>query len=351
MASLDLKIHPHRRYNPLLGEWLLISPHRALRPWNGSNESDEKGESISHDPNCYLCPKNTRANGSTNPDYQESFVFVNDFSALLKDTPTSNNFDNDDDDLFKVQGVNGECRVICFSPNHSKSLPLMNHNEILKIVQLWAEQYHQLSNYKYVQIFENKGAIQGCSNPHPHGQIWASDFIPQEIEKELKNQLEYFKKHNSNLLDDYLKRELAKKERVVYESDFWVVLVPFWAFWPFETIVLPKFKASTFAQLTNEHQNDLAKVIKVITTKYDNLFNCSFPYSMGWHVAPNDGKEHNYWTLHAHFYPPLLRNSKVKKFVAGFELLAEKQRDITPESAACLLKDLDSLHYSIKEKN
>ncbi len=299
-----------------------------------------------YDPKCYLCPGNTRVNGDTNPKYDKNFVFTNDFAALTPDTPLDA---EEGDDLFKLEPARGTARVICFSPDHSKTLPVMEVSEIRNVVDLWADQFTELSKtYKYVQLFENKGAVMGCSNPHPHGQIWACSFLPEEILKEQRQQKDYFEKHGSPLLLDYVNAELKKKERVIFETEYFVALVPFWAFWPFETMLLPKFRVRTINELRDVERDDLALAIKKLTCRYDNLFECSFPYSMGWHNAPMDGVERPYWQLHANYYPPLLRSATVKKFVAGFELLAEKQRDLTPEQAAKRLQDLSEVHYTKK---
>ena len=264
--------------------------------------------------------------------------------ALTPDTPLDGPAG---DDLFKLEPARGTARVICFSADHSKTLPVMEVNEIRSVVDLWASQLTELSEtYKWVQLFENKGAIMGCSNPHPHGQIWACSFLPEEITKELKQQKAYFEKHKSKLLLDYVKAELEKKERIVCETEFFVALVPYWAFWPFETMILPKFPVASINQLKDNERDDLALIIKKLTTRYDNLFECSFPYSMGWHNAPADGEEHPEWQMHAHYYPPLLRSATVKKFVAGFELLSEKQRDLTAEQAAARLQALSEVHYT-----
>lgn len=344
MSSFNVSDHPHRRFNALTGEWLLVSPHRAKRPWNGQVEKTANEQKPSYDPECYLCPGNTRVSGDVNPKYDHNFVFTNDFAALTPDTPLDG---PENDDLFKIEPARGTARVICFSADHSKTLPVMDLSEIRGVVDLWAEQYVELGKtYRWVQLFENKGAIMGCSNPHPHGQIWACSFLPEEITKELKQQREYFEKHGTSLLMDYMKRELDKKERVVVETEYFVVVVPYWAFWPFETLLLPKFPVKSINELNDEQRNDLALCIKKLTTRYDNLFECSFPYSMGWHNAPCDDGNYDGWQMHAHFYPPLLRSATVKKFVAGFELLAEKQRDLTPEQAADRLSKLSDTHYT-----
>lgn len=346
MSKFDVLDHPHRRYNALTGEWILVSPHRAKRPWQGQTEKAAVEEKPSYDPKCYLCPTNTRVNGDVNPDYESNFVFTNDFAALTPDTPLDGPEGND---LFKLEPARGTAKVICFSADHSKTLPVMEQSEIRSVVDLWASELEELSKtYKYVQLFENKGAIMGCSNPHPHGQIWACSFLPEEISKELKAQKEYYAKHNSPLLLDYVQQELEKGERIVCETEYFVALVPYWAFWPFETMILPKFKVKAISQLNDAQRDDLALAIKKLTTRYDNLFECSFPYSMGWHNAPADGEEHDEWQMHAHYYPPLLRSATVKKFVAGFELLAEKQRDLTAEQAADRLRNLSEVHYSKK---
>lgn len=343
MSSFDIASNPHRRFNALTGEWLLVSPHRAKRPWQGQVEKLPSEQKPSYDENCYLCPGNKRVSGDMNPDYKKTFVFTNDFAALTEDTPACES----EDELFKLEASKGTARVICFSPDHSKTLPVMETEEIRSVVDLWAEQFIELSeNYRYVQLFENKGSVMGCSNPHPHGQIWACSFIPEEILKEFNQQQQYLKKHGTPLLLDYVNAELKKKERIIFETEYFAALVPFWAFWPFETMILPKFKVQSIDRLNDAQRNDLALAIKRLTCRYDNLFECSFPYSMGWHNAPSDGQEHEEWQLHAHYYPPLLRSATVKKFVAGFELLAERQRDLTPEQAAERLRNLSDTHYS-----
>lgn len=344
MSNFDITSHPHRRFNALTGEWILVSPHRAKRPWLGQVEKLPPEDKPSYDPKCYLCPGNQRVNGDMNPKYESNFVFTNDFAALTPDTPLEV---EGNDDLFKCEPARGTARVLCFSADHSKTLPVLSVEQIRKVVDLWGDQLTELSKeYKYVQLFENKGAIMGCSNPHPHGQIWACNFIPEEISKELTQQKAYFAKHAAPLLTDYVQGELKRGERIIFETEYFVALVPFWAFWPFETMLLPKFKVARINELNDAQKDDLAAAIKRLTTRYDNLFECSFPYSMGWHNAPCDGEEHPEWIMHAHYYPPLLRSATVKKFVAGFELLAEKQRDLTAEQAADRLRALSETHYS-----
>ncbi len=333
-----MKDYPHRRFNQLTGEWVLVSPHRTKRPWQGKEEQSATLNSVEYDPKCYLCPGNERAGGKINPKYSETFVFTNDFAALLPDSQ----LDNDNNDkLFRSEGIQGTSRVICFSPNHSLTIPRMEINDIKRIIDIWGDQIQELGEkYQWVQIFENKGAIMGCSNPHPHGQIWAGTSLPNEPYKEDLNQEKYFNNYNSVLLVDYLKKEIEKQERVVIENDDWVVLVPYWAVWPFETLLLPKRHIKRINDLLEEEKVSLAEILKRFLTKYDNLFNVSFPYTMGWHGAPFNNKDNEHWQLHAHFYPPLLRSAEVKKFMVGYEMLAEAQRDITAEQAAERLKNI-----------
>ncbi len=335
--------HPHRRYNPLLDEWVLVSPHRAKRPWQGQVETLETTNSPSYDPTCYLCPGNTRINGEVNERYVNTFVFSNDFAALKTDTPSAST----DDPLFKMATEQGESRVICFSPDHSKTLPLLSVDEITHVVQCWQQQCEQLGeHYRWIQVFENKGAMMGCSNPHPHGQIWAQQQLPSLVMRKDKAQRSFYQQHSVNLLQQYAAREFDAKERLVVSNDDWLVVVPYWAAWPFETLLLPRFAVSRMTELTPEQQHSLADIIKQITIRYDNLFCCSFPYSMGWHGAPYDGEDHPHWTLHASFFPPLLRSATVRKFMVGYEMMAEAQRDLTPEQAAERLRGLPSIHYT-----
>jgi len=335
----------HRRFNPLTDEWVLVSPQRTKRPWQGKVEKLSIRKIPAHEEDCYLCPKNKRASGEINPAYTSTFVFENDFSALHKDTVS---FDTNDSDLLKAKSEKGICRVVCFSPKHNLTLAELDNEEIIKVIKTWQYEYASLgkkSIINYVQIFENKGEIMGCSNPHPHGQIWAQEAIPNDPAKEQRNQLKYYNDNKKTLLSDYVKLEQQKQERIVFENDGFILLVPFWAVWPFETIIISKRSISNFLDFSEKEVEELAWVIKVITVKYDNLFNVSFPYSAGIHQAPTDGKDHPEWHFHMHFYPPLLRSATIKKFMVGYEMLAEPQRDITSEKSAEILRQVNIVHY------
>jgi len=345
MSNFNIEDHPHKRLNPLTGDWILVSPHRSKRPWQGQVEKAVSDERPSYDPTCYLCPGNERAGGKYNPQYKGTFVFTNDFSALLTDSPDG---EVEEGNLFQAKSETGICKVICFSEDHSLTIPEMEVEDIRKVVDVWCDEYAELGAndmINYVQIFENKGAIMGCSNPHPHGQIWSSSSVPTEPEKESKTQKEYFGKHGTTLLGDYLKAELVKKDRILIENDHFVALVPYWAVWPFETMIISKRPVQNITLLTDAERTSLAEVYQKLTIKYDNLFEVSFAYSAGLHQAPTDGKDYPEWHLHMHFYPPLLRSASVKKFMVGYEMLASPQRDITAEQAAQRLRHLPDVHY------
>jgi UDPglucose--hexose-1-phosphate uridylyltransferase len=336
---------PHRRYNILTGEWLLVSPHRTQRPWQGKEEKASGIRQPDYDPACYFCPGNMRSGGRRNPSYTSTFVFDNDFSALK---PEIAEFSLNKNDILLARSERGICRVVCFSPRHHLTLPELPVERIGEVVDLWVDQYRELGELpfiNYVQIFENKGEIMGCSNPHPHGQIWAQETIPAEPMKELQRQREYYRNKHTTLLGDYLALESKSGERIVAENGDFVVLVPFWALWPFETLVISRRPFGGFADLTRAERRSLAEIIRRITIKYDNLFSVPFPYSAGFHPAPTDGEPHPEWHFHMHFYPPLLRSATIKKFMVGYEMLANPQRDITPEASAEILRELDGVHY------
>ncbi len=341
----DFKMHSHRRLNMLTGEWVLVSPHRMKRPWQGKVEDQAADSRPAYDKNCYLCPGNTRADGSTNPQYTKPYAFVNDFSALLEDGPEG---DYEEGGLLVAKGENGICKVICFSPRHDLTLPEMPVEEIGNVIELWQQEFASLSEnaaIRYIQIFENKGEIMGCSNPHPHGQIWASTSVPMELVKESVQQKKYFHQYGESLLSAYIKLEQKKQERIVLENESFVALTPFWAVWPYEILLVSKRHVQYITQFTDKEKTDLAVILKELTTKYDNLFNVSFPYSAGMHQAPVNSDDFPEWHWHMHFYPPLLRSATVKKFMVGYEMLANPQRDITPEAAAEKLRVQSLVHY------
>ncbi len=342
----QLRQHPHRRYNPLLDEWVLVSPQRTQRPWQGGLESPSSRQLPPYDEHCYLCPGNVRANGDRNPQYDSTFVFMNDFAAVTPDGPDA---DVADTPLFRAASVRGEARVICFSPRHDLTLAQMSLSEIRIVIDLWATQISDLAGrYRWVQVFENRGDIMGASNPHPHGQVWATDQLGTIPAREDEQQRRYHSRYGSSLLLDYAQQEIEQGERIVVQNASWLAVVPFWAVWPFETLLLPKVPLRRLTDLDARQRNDLACLLQQLLVKYDNLFEVSFPYSMGWHGAPGLHEPAAHWQLHAHFYPPLLRSATVKKFMVGYEMLAEAQRDITAEIAAQRLRDAADIHYTLR---
>ena len=342
---MDFSDLVHRRQNPLTGRWVLVSPHRTQRPWLGQIEPQAAPDLQVHDANCYLCPGNKRANGATNPNYEGPWAFQNDFPALL----LGSNADIEAQDLFRAEVVSGECRVICFSPNHSLTLPQLSKEQVRSVIDCWAAQSSELgTQYTWIQLFENKGAAMGCSNPHPHGQLWASSHVPDEPAIEDVRQRAYLAETGHSLLTEVAAQE-AGGPRVVIETPDWLVIVPWWAVWPFETLLMPRFSVQRIEHLNAGQRDGLADVLRELTARYDNLFGCPFPYSMGWHGAPYLPGDHSHWILHAHFYPPLLRSATVRKFMVGYEMLAEAQRDLTPEQAAERLRLVSPTHYSLRD--
>lgn len=335
MHRLNLTDHPHRRYNLLTGEWILVSPQRAKRPWQGKVENPPGEKRLQYDPGCYLCPGNRRAGGHHNPVYESTFVFDNDFSALKPGVGEETQLNREN--LLIAASEPGICRVVCFSPRHDLTLAEMTVADIHEVVEVWADEYRTLGGLEfinYVQIFENKGEIMGCSNPHPHGQIWAQRSVPGEPAKESAQMLRRWESHQRSLLADYLELELREQERVVCRNEHFVTLVPFWAIWPFETLIISRRKVGSLLDFTEAEKEGLAEMLKRVTAGYDRLFGVSFPYSAGLHQAPTDGRAHPEWHFHVHFYPPLLRSAAIKKFMVGYEMLGEPQRDITPEESA-----------------
>ncbi|HVO09629.1 MAG TPA: UDP-glucose--hexose-1-phosphate uridylyltransferase [Vicinamibacteria bacterium] len=344
VATLALA-SPHRRYNPLLDEWVLCSPHRLQRPWQGQVEDEPEESKPAYDPSCYLCPGNVRANGERNPAYTRTFAFDNDFAALL---PRSDVAAVNDDDLIVVEPATGRCRVLCFTPRHDLTLAEMAPADIRPVVDAWAEETTALGGAgknRYVQVFENRGATMGASNPHPHCQVWATGHVPTIAARKLLAQRAYMQRTGRDLLGDYLEKELASEARLVFRNEHWVALVPFWAVWPFETMLVPSRRVPDLPSLSSDERDALADALRGVCVRYDNLFRTSFPYSMGFHQRPTDGDEHPWWRLHAVYYPPLLRSATVRKFLVGYELTAEPQRDLTAEDAAARLRAQSEVHY------
>jgi UDPglucose--hexose-1-phosphate uridylyltransferase len=337
---------PHRRYNPLRRQWVLVSPHRTQRPWQGEVNPSSGFSNVHYDPECYLCPGNKRAGGHITPRYESVFIFDNDYAALLPDSPEPA---PDSSPLLHSERERGVCRVVCFHPDHSLTIPRMQLADVRVVVDAWQEQYRELGNepdLNYVQIFENRGAMMGASNPHPHCQIWSTEHIPDEPAQETESLKAYLAEKESCLLCDYLQVEAKEKTRVVCENEDFLVLVPWWAVWPFETLLLAKRHLGSLAEFSTGEKSSLADILRQVTTRYDNLFETSFPYTMGFHQTPTDGEAHPEWHFHAHYYPPLLRSATVRKFMVGFEMLGMPQRDITPESAAERLRSLSATHFT-----
>jgi UDPglucose--hexose-1-phosphate uridylyltransferase len=340
---------PHRRFNPLSREWVMVSPHRAKRPWQGQIEKHAIDALPTYDPGCYLCPGNERAGGVFNPPFTGPFVFDNDFAALLPGEAIPEAHAHP---LLIAQPESGICRVVCFSPRHDLTLPELPLPEVEAVIATWMRESADLAarpEIAYVQVFENKGAMMGCSNPHPHSQIWSQSRLPNEPAKELASQTEYYDEHHAHLLLDYLAEEEKQNVRIIAANEYFVALVPFWAIWPFEVMLVSRKPVARLQDLTTKQVSGMADAMHQITVRYDNLFETSFPYSMGFHQAPADGLSHPEWILHAHFYPPLLRSATVRKFMVGYELMAMPQRDITPETAADRLKQVSAIHYKIRK--
>ncbi|HKF25735.1 MAG TPA: UDP-glucose--hexose-1-phosphate uridylyltransferase [Candidatus Acidoferrum sp.] len=344
--EFDAGGQPHRRFNPLLREWVLVSPHRTERPWQGQVESRPATREVAYDPACYMCPGNTRSTGNVNPAYKHVFVFENDFPALL---PEGRRGGRNESNLLVAESETGICRVLCFSPIHHLTLSRMEPADIRAVVDCWAAQFLELgaqSDINYVQIFENRGAMMGASNPHPHCQIWSTATIPNIPHVEQEAQLAYRDAHGLCLLCDYYRLERNAGARTVVENDHFLALVPYWAVWPFETMIVSRRHLASFDELQPAEREALSEVLKRLTTRYDNLFQTSFPYSMGFHQRPTDGREHPEWHFHAHFFPPLLRSATVRKFMVGFELLGMPQRDITAETSAERLRAVPDSHHT-----
>lgn len=345
MSTSELQNVPHLRWNPLSREWLVVSPHRTQRPWQGKTEKVAPANQLRYDPTCYLCPGNERAGGARNPSYTNTFVFDNDYAALL---PNVRPIEVDEAGLLVARSEQGICRVGCFSPRHDLTIPRMSQAEVSCVVAMWTTQFRELERtgwVRHVQIFENRGALMGASNPHPHCQIWGVATLPNLPKKELAAQQEYLDTKQSCLLCDYLRLEVKQRERIICENEAFVAVVPYWAMWPFETLVLSRRHLAAMDELTEREAGLLADILRAVTIRYDNLFETAFPYTMGFHQRPTDGQAHPEWHFHAHYLPPLLRSATIQKFMVGFEMLGTPQRDLTPESAAARLRELPATHY------
>jgi UDPglucose--hexose-1-phosphate uridylyltransferase len=341
---------PHRRWNPLRQSWVLVSPHRTQRPWQGEVGQKAAPSGVAYDPDCYLCPGNKRAGGAANPAYDSVFSFVNDYAALLPDAPAA--AIAQDSPLLRAMPARGLCKVLCYHPDHSLTLARMTREEIRTVVDAWSREFEELRALdwiEYVQIFENRGAMMGASNPHPHGQIWSTGFVPDEPEAETKAQREHLALTGRCLLCEYIAAEktagAAGQGRIIFENEHFTALVPWWAVWPFEVLLVSRRHLGAMPELTPGERDGLADALRRLTTRFDNLFETSFPYTMGFHQAPTDKAAHEEWHFHAHFYPPLLRSATVRKFMVGFEMLGMPQRDITPEAAAERLREASEVHF------
>ena len=346
MNDFDWTKQPHRRFNPLTREWILVSPHRMQRPWQGQVETTAATEIPKYDPCCYMCPGNKRSTGNVNPNYRNVFVFENDFPALL---PGGESAEINRHDLLVAETESGVCRVMCFSPRHDLTLSGMEEKDIRAVVDCWARQFQELgarNRIRYVQIFENRGAMMGASNPHPHGQIWATETVPNIPKIEQESQAAYSQAKNSCLLCDYYMLETSERVRIVVQNEHFLAAVPYWAVWPFETMVISRRHFAAIDELDSNERAALGNILKRLATRYDNLFQTSFPYSMGFHQRPTDGHDHPEWHFHAHFFPPLLRSATVRKFMVGFELLGMPQRDFTAETSAESLRSVPDTYFA-----
>jgi UDPglucose--hexose-1-phosphate uridylyltransferase len=335
---MSIQNQSHARRNILTGEWVLVSPHRLQRPWRGQVDQGEREQLPGYDPGCYLCPGNERANGNRNPEYTGAFSFDNDYAALSPQSDVHGR----DSGLFQAQPESGRCRVVCYTERHDLRLATMNDEQLDVAIGAMVTEFAGLDaspDIAYVQVFENRGEMMGCSNPHPHAQVWATSSVPNEPAKECRTQGRYFDEHGSVMLLDYIEAEVADGARVIVESEASVAVVPFWATWPFEALIVPRRTVNAPDALAAEELSDLGRALRAVLRAYESLFDASVPYSMGFHARPSDGLDHPEWQFHVHVYPPLLRSATVRKHMVGFEMLGQPQRDLTPEAAAERLRE------------